>query len=66
MDYLIMAIALFIVAILLGVAIYLLMIKIFRTERTDMFIIALLGLVLSDFMIVFLAVLCAFKASGVI
>ena len=65
MDFLMASIALFIVALLLGIGIYLLMIRIFRTGKTDMFILALLGLVISDFMITFLAVFFAFKASGI-
>ena len=65
MDFLIVSIILFAIALLLGIAIYFLMIRIFRTERTEMFILALLGLVISDLMITFLAVLCAFKAAGI-
>jgi uncharacterized membrane protein len=66
MDFLILSIILFIAALLLGIGIYLLMIRIFRTGKTDMFILALLGLVISDFMVTFLAVLCAFLAAGIV
>ena len=65
MDFLILSIILFSVAVLLGIAIYLLMIRIFRTGKTALFIYALLGLVISDLMITFLAVLSAFKAAGI-
>lgn len=65
MDFLIASIALFIVALLLGIGIYLLMIRIFKTGKTQMFMLALLGMVISDLMITFLAVLFAFLAAGI-
>ena len=64
MDYLILAAILGVVAILIGVCIYFTMIRIFRTGRTEVFMLALLGLVISDFLIAFMAVLCAFRGSG--
>ena len=65
MDFLVASIILFVVALLLGIAIYLLMIRIFRTGKTTVFIYALLGLVISDLMVTFLAVLFAFLAAGI-
>ena len=64
MDYLILAAILGVVAILIGIGIYFTMIRIFRTGRTDIFMLALLGLVISDFLIAFMAVLCALIGSG--
>ena len=65
MDFLILAIILGITAVALGVAIYLIMLRLFRTETTNTFIFALLMLIISDFMVAFLFVLSIFKLTGV-
>ena len=65
MDFLILAVILGVIAILIGIGIYFTMIRIFRTGRTQIFMLALLGLVISDFLIAFMAVLCAFIGLGV-
>ncbi len=65
MDFTILAIVLGTVALALGICIYLMIRKIFETEKPQLFIYALLALIISDLMIVFLTVLCVFKATGI-
>ena len=66
MDFLLMAIVLGITALALGIAIYCIMIRLFKTETAQHFIFALLMLIISDFLVVFLMVLCIFKYTGTI
>ena len=61
MDFLLLAIVFGITAIALGVAIYFIMIRLFKTGTTNRFIFALLMLIISDFMVIFLFVLCIYK-----
>ena len=66
MDYyLILMIVFIITAIALAVSIYVVMIKIFRTERIQPFVFALLMLIICEIMVIFLAVLSAFKVIGI-
>ena len=66
MDYyLILMIVFIITAIALAVSIYVVMIKIFRTERIQPFVFALLMLIICEIMVIFLAVLSAFKVTGI-
>ena len=60
MDFLLLAIVFGITAIALGAAIYCIMIKLFKTVTTNTFIFALLMLIISDFMVIFLMVLCIY------
>ena len=64
MDFLLMAIVLGITALALGIAIYCIMIRLFKTKTAQHFIFALLMLIISDFLVVFLMVLCIFKYTG--
>ena len=64
MDFLLLAIVFGITAVALGIAIYCIMIRLFKTETTQTFIFALLMLIISDFMVIFLMVLCIFKYTG--
>ena len=64
MDFLLMAIVLGITALALGIAIYCIMIRLFKTKTAQHFIFALLMLIISDFMVIFLMVLCIFKYTG--
>ena len=66
MDFLLMAIVLGITALALGIAIYCIMIRLFKTKTAQHFIFALLMLIISDFLVVFLMVLCIFKYTGTI
>ena len=66
MDFLLMAIVLGITALALGIAIYCIMIRLFKTKTAQHFIFALLMLIISDFLVVFLMVLCIFKYTGMI
>ena len=66
MDYyLILMIVFIITAIALAFSIYVIMIRIFRTEKIQPFVFALLMLILCEIMVIFLAVLTAFKVTGV-
>ena len=66
MDYyLILMIVFIITAIALAFSIYVIMIRIFRTETIQPFIFALLMLIICEIMVIFLAVLTAFKVTGV-
>lgn len=65
MDFVLLAIVFGITAILLGFFIYVIMIKIFETESIKTFVFALLMLIISELMIVFLMVLCIFKITGI-
>ena len=66
MDYyLILMIVFIITAIALAVSIYVVMVKIFRTERIQPFVFALLMLIICEIMVIFLAVLSAFKVTGI-
>lgn len=66
MDYyLTFMIAFIIIAIALAFAIYVVMIRIFKTETIQPFVFALLMLIICEIMVIFLAVLAAFKATGV-
>ena len=64
MDFLLLAIVFGITAIALGIAIYCIMIKLFKTGTTNTFIFALLMLIISDFMIIFLFVLSIYKLNS--
>ena len=64
MDFLILAIIFGITAIALGIAIYFIMIRLFKTGTTNTFIFALLMLIISDFMVVFLFVLSIYKLNS--
>ena len=64
MDFLILAIVFGITAVALGIATYFIMIRTFKDRSTQTFIFALLMLIISDFMVVFLFVLCIFKLTG--
>ena len=66
MDYyLILMIVFIITAIALAISIYAIMIKIFRTEKIQPFVFALLMLIICEIMVIFLAVLSAFKVTGI-
>ena len=66
MDYyLILMIVFIITAIALAFSIYVIMIRIFRTEKIQPFVFALLMLIICEIMVIFLAVLSAFKVTGV-
>ncbi len=66
MDYYLPLMIVFIItAIVLAISIYVLMIKIFRTGKVQPFVFALLMLLICEFMIIFLAVLSAFKVTGI-
>ena len=64
MDFLILVIIFGITAIALGIAIYFIMIRLFKTGTTNTFIFALLMLIISDFMVVFLFVLSIYKLNS--
>ena len=64
MDFLILAIVFGITAIALGISIYFIMIKIFQSERIQTFVFALLMLIISKFMVIFLFVFALFKHTG--
>ncbi len=67
MDYyLILMIVFIITAIALAFSIYVIMIRIFRTEKIQPFVFALLMLIICEIMVIFLAVLTAFKVTGVV
>ncbi|MBO4551719.1 MAG: hypothetical protein J5673_00770 [Candidatus Methanomethylophilaceae archaeon] len=65
MDFLVLAIVLGIVALALGFSIYLIMMKMFQTEKVQVFAFGLLMLIISELMVVFLMVLCIFKLTGI-
>ena len=66
MDYYLILIIVFIItAIALAFSIYVIMIRIFRTEKIQPFVFALLMLIICEIMVIFLAVLTAFKVTGV-
>ena len=66
MDYyLILMIVFIITAIALAISIYAVMIKIFRTEKIQPFVFALLMLIICEIMVIFLVVLSAFKVTGI-
>ena len=66
MDYYLTLMIVFIItAIALAVSIYVIMIRIFRTERIQPFVFALLMLIICEIMVIFLAVLSAFKVTGI-
>ena len=66
MDYyLILMIVFIITAIALAFSIYVIMIRIFRTEKIQPFVFALLMLIICEIMVIFLAVLTAFKVTGI-
>ena len=66
MDYYLILMIMFIItAIALAVSIYVVMNKIFRTERIQPFVFALLMLIICEIMVIFLAVLSAFKVTGI-
>ena len=64
MDFLILAIVFGITAIALGISIYFIMIKIFQSERIQTFVLALLMLIISEFMVIFHFVFALFKHMG--
>ena len=63
--YLTLMIVFIITAIALAISIYVIMIRIFRTERIQPFVFALLMLIICEIMVIFLAVLSAFKVTGI-
>ena len=66
MDYYLTLMIIFIItAIALAISIYVIMIRIFRTERIQPFVFALLMLIICEIMVIFLAVLSAFKVTGI-
>ena len=66
MDYYLTLMIVFIItAIALAVSIYVVMIRIFKTERIQPFVFALLMLIICEIMVIFLAVLSAFKVTGI-
>ena len=66
MDYYLTLMIVFIItAIALAVSIYVVMIRIFKTERIQPFVFALLMLIICEIMVIFLAVLTAFKVTGI-
>ena len=65
MDFLILAIALGAVAVILAIMICVIMMKVFETEKIDIFAFALLMLIISEVMIIFLTVICVFKLTGI-
>ena len=66
MDYyLILMIVFIITAIVLAVSIYVIMIRIFRTEKIQPFVFALLMLIICELMVIFFAVLTAFTVTGI-
>ncbi len=65
MDFLVLAIVLGIVSLALGFSIYLIMMKMFQTEKVQVFAFGLLMLIISELMVVFLMVLCIFKLTGI-
>ena len=65
MDFLILSIVLGTVAVILAVMIYVIMIKVFQTEKINIFVFALLMLIISEVMIIFLMVLSLFKLTGI-
>ncbi len=66
MDYYLTLMIVFIItAIALAVSIYVVMIRIFKTERIQPFVFALLMLIICEIMVIFLAVLAAFKVTGI-
>ena len=65
MDFALLAFGLGAIALTLGVFIYLIVQKIFTTEKIQPFMYGLLALIISDIMIIFLMVLCIFKATGI-
>ena len=66
MDYYLTLMIVFIItAIALAVSIYMVMIRIFKTERIQPFVFALLMLIICEIMVIFLAVLAAFKVTGI-
>ena len=66
MDYYLTLMIVFIItAIALAVSIYMIVIRIFRTEKIQPFVFALLMLIICEIMVIFLAVLAAFKVTGI-
>ena len=66
MDYYLTLMIVFIItAIALAISIYVIMIRIFKTERIQPFVFALLMLIICEIMVIFLAVLTAFKVTGI-
>ena len=66
MDYYLTLMIIFIItAIALAISIYVIMIRIFRTERIQPFVFALLMLIICEIMVIFLVVLSAFKVTGI-
>ena len=66
MDYYLTFMIVFIItAIALAISIYVVMMKIFRTEKIRPFVFALLMLIICEIMVIFLAVLSAFKVTGI-
>ena len=66
MDYYLTLMIVFIItAIVLAVSIYVIMIRIFRTEKIQPFVFALLMLIICELMVIFFAVLTAFKVTGI-
>ena len=66
MDYYLTLMIVFIItAIALAISIYVIMIRIFKTERIQPFVFALLMLIICEIMVIFLAVLSAFKVTGI-
>ena len=66
MDYFLTLMIVFIItAVALAISIYAIMIRIFRTERIQPFVFALLMLIICVIMVIFLAVLSAFKVTGI-
>ena len=64
MDFLILTIVFAVTAIALGISIYLVMIRMFKTESIQVFIFALLMLFISEFMVIFLFTLSLLKLTG--
>ena len=66
MDYYLTLMIVFIItAMALAISIYVIMIRIFKTERIQPFVFALLMLIICEIMVIFLAVLTAFKVTGI-
>ena len=64
MDFLILTIVFAVTAIALGISIYLVMIRMFKTESIQVFIFAMLMLFISEFMVIFLFTMSLLKLTG--
>ena len=64
MDFLILTIVFAVTAIALGASIYIIMLKMFKAQNIQVFVFALLMLIISEFMVIFLFTLSMFKLTG--